>query len=94
MTIDRLGPIDPVQKFQKAQGDANARRKESGDSIAFSDEARLKSELLRAQDAVRAGQDVRADRVAEVAKKLEDPNYIDNKVLGVVADRIMDVFDL
>lgn len=94
MTIDRLGPIDPVQKFQKAQGDAHVRRKESGDSIAFSDEARLKAELLRAQDAVRAGEDVRSDRVAEVAKKLEDPNYIDEKVLGVVADRIMDVFDL
>ncbi len=33
-------------------------------------------------------------RVLEGRIKLEDPSYIDNKVLGSVADSIMDMFGI
>ena len=34
------------------------------------------------------------DRVEEVKAKLQDPSYIDDKVKGEVADKIMDMFGL
>lgn len=94
MSIDRLGPIDPVAKFNKTQKTQHADQKRASDSVNFSDESRMQAELYRISEEVRAQPSVRADRIAEVQKKLEDPSYIDDTVLNTVADRIMDVFGL
>jgi negative regulator of flagellin synthesis FlgM len=94
MTIERLGPIDPIQKFNKTQKSSKPVDASEKDSIAFSDEAKLKAQLYKVSEEVNKTEDVRSDRVAEVKKKLEDPAYIDDKVLGTVADRIMDVFGI
>ena len=94
MSIDRLGPVDPVAKFNKTQKTQRADNAQHSDSVNFSEESRMQAELYKISEAVRAQPDIRADRVAEVQRKLEDPSYIDDTVLGTVADRIMDVFGL
>ena len=93
MSIDRLGPIDPIQNYGKTGQVGPNQRQSHNDSISVSEEARLKSELYNAAETVRSTSDVRADRVAEVKSKLENPNYIDNVVLNAVAERIIDLFD-
>ncbi|MFW5802265.1 MAG: flagellar biosynthesis anti-sigma factor FlgM [Spirochaeta sp.] len=94
MSIDRLGPVDPVAKFNKTQKTQRAENAQQSDSVNFSDESRMQAELYKISEEVRAQPDIRADRIAEVQRKLEDPSYIDNTVLNTVADRIMDVFGL
>jgi negative regulator of flagellin synthesis FlgM len=94
MTIERLGPIDPIHKFNQAEKQQKAQPKSDKDSISFSEEAKMKAEVYRASEQVNAASDVRADRVAEVKQKLEDPSYIDDKVLNSVAERLMEMFDL
>ncbi|HUX11800.1 MAG TPA: flagellar biosynthesis anti-sigma factor FlgM [Spirochaetia bacterium] len=94
MSIERLGPIDPVSKYNKPEKNQRLAEGQGKDSIAFSDEARIKADLYRATEQVRQAPDVRLDRIAEVKKKLEDPNYINNKVLSGVADRVMEMFDI
>lgn len=94
MTIERLGPVDPVQRF--SQTDKTQRNPAGGqnDSITFSDEARVRAELLRVAQQVRQTADVRLDRVEEVKKKLQDPNYINEVVVEHVAEQIMDMFSV
>ena len=94
MSIERLGPVDPVAKFNKTQKTQRVDNKAQSDSVNFSDEARVQAELYKISEEVRLQPDVRADRVAEVQQKLQNPDYIDDKVLNTVADRIMDVFGL
>ena len=94
MTIERLGPVDPAQRYSQIDKTQRAAARPRDDSIDFSSEARLKAELLRVSEQVRSAPDVRADRVDEVRRKLEDPNYIDNKVIESVAEQIMDMFSL
>ena len=94
MTIDGIGPIDPLSRYQKAQNSSRAQKSGGSDSVSFSDEAKIKADLLYTSAEVQNTSDVRADRIAEVKKKLEDPNYIDDKVLGAVAERLMDVFEI
>jgi len=62
------------------------------DSIDVSEEAKAKAELLKAEEIVRSSPDIREDRIAEVKKRMEDPNYINDSVKGMVASRIMDMF--
>jgi negative regulator of flagellin synthesis FlgM len=94
MTIERLGPVDPVQRYSQTDKTKAPQSKPENDSVAFSDEAKLKAEMLRVAEQVRESPDVRSDRVAEVKKKLEDPNYINDRVVEHVAEQIMDMFNL
>ena len=95
MTIDRLGPVDPVGKYNKTSKPAKVAKQAPADSIAFSEEARRSAALQQTADIVRSTPDIRMDRVEEVKAKLQDPNYIDNVVMEAVADRLMeDVFGI
>lgn len=94
MTIERLGPVDPVQRYSQTDKTNARTSKPENDSVSFSDEAKVKAEMLRLSEQVKQTADVRADRVAEVKRKLEDPNYIDNRVVEHVAEQIMDMFNL
>ena len=93
MTIERLGPVDPVQRYSQTEKTQRAAKPEN-DSVDFSDEAKMKAEVFQIAEQVRKAPDVRADRVEEVKKKLEDPNYIDDIVVEHVAEQIMDMFSL
>ena len=92
MTIDRLGPVDPVAKYNKTGKPAKVARQAPTDTVAVSEEARRQAALRQTADIVHATPDIRMDRVEEVKARLEDPNYINDKVLESVADSILDVF--
>ncbi|SIQ73593.1 anti-sigma-28 factor, FlgM family [Alkalispirochaeta americana] len=94
MTIERLGPIDPIHRYHKAEKAAKSAGAKTGDAISLSDEARARSEVLQALEEVRGLPDIRQDRVEEVRRKLEDPSYISDKVVEAVAEEILSVFDL
>ncbi len=94
MTIDRLGPVDPVAKYNKTNKSARVSRRTPVDSVAVSEEARKQAALQQISDAVRSTPDVRMDRVEAVRARLQDPNYINDAVLDSVAGSIMDVFGI
>ena len=94
MTINRIDPIDPIQPGKKTNrsGDVNSSAKT--DSISLSSEAVEKGELYRAIELASAAPDVRADRIAELREKINDPNYINDTIIKATADKIMDAFGL
>ena len=94
MTIERLGPVDPIQNYNKTGKVNKPAAQREGDSISVSDEARIRSEILQVVDEAKAIPDIRHDRVAEIKQKLEDPSYIDERVVSMVADEIMSAFDI
>ncbi|MDR1932515.1 MAG: flagellar biosynthesis anti-sigma factor FlgM [Spirochaetales bacterium] len=94
MTIDRLGPVDPLSKYKSASKASSTSYVQGKDSIYVSDEAKAKAELLHIAELVRTSPDIREDRIADVKKRLEDPNYINDSVKGLVADRILNMFDV
>ena len=90
MTVERVGPPDPISRFNKTQKTEKPARKHDKDSVHVSEDAKLKAEIYTATEQVRMSPDVRLDRVEEVKKKLEDPNYISDKVIDTVAEKLMD----
>ena len=92
MTIERLGPVGPIDKYKSASRTTRAPSVQGRDSIDLSEEAKAKAELLRMTEIVKSSDDIREDRVAEVKRRLEDPDYINDSVKGLVAGRIMDMF--
>ena len=92
MTIDRLGPVDPVGNYNKSNKPGKAPRSVPTDTLDVSEEARRSAALQQTAEIVKSAPDLRMDRVEEVKAKLQDPNYIDSAIVEAVADSLLDVF--
>ena len=92
MMVDRVGSVDQIQPGKKAQKAEQVHLKADSDTVALSSEAVVKADLYRAVEIVSSADDVRADRIAEIKRKINDPNYINDAVVKSTADRIMSAF--
>ena len=90
MTIDRIGTIDPIQPGKKPGQVNKVGGTRGADSINISSEAQEKAELLRVRELAAAAPEVRAEKVAELREKINDPSYIDDKVMNATADKLID----
>jgi len=94
MTVERIGPLDPTSNLKKPEKASKPRAKSDVDSINVSQEARSKSEVLKAVDVARTAADVRLDRVEEVKRKLQDPSYPSQEVIEKTAEGILKSFGI
>ena len=92
MTIDRVGPPDPLSNYNKTQKTSRSRRAGKSDAIEVSDEAKSKAEVYKAAELAKGAPDIRWELVDRAKAKLKDPNYINKEVIETVADRILDGF--
>jgi negative regulator of flagellin synthesis FlgM len=90
MTIERLGPVDPLQNPKKSSRTERASQATSSDSVSLSKEAVAKGEAFQAYELARTAPETRADRIAELKSKIDDPNYINEAVVSITADKIID----
>ncbi|MDR0497405.1 MAG: flagellar biosynthesis anti-sigma factor FlgM [Treponema sp.] len=90
MTVDRIGSIDPIQPGKKPGKASQVNESPRTDSISISSEAQEKAELLRTQELVAAAPEVRAERIAELKEKINDPSYIDEKIINATANKLID----
>ena len=91
--IDKIGQLANVQQAYQSQirkdsGDDKVERKDRADTSAQAQ----RSEGLRqaVSQAVREAPDVRADRVADARRKLEQGNLLSDRVVDEIAERIVD----
>lgn len=94
MMIDRIGSIDPIQPGKKVSKTEAVHGRGEADSVSVSTEAMEKGDLYRAIELVSSAEDLRADKVAELKQKINDPAYLNDKLLSDTADRIMTAFGL
>jgi negative regulator of flagellin synthesis FlgM len=90
MTIDRINSIDPVQPGKKPGRTSQVNDTSKADSINISSEAKEKAEILRVQELAAAAPELRAERVAELKEKINDPSYINDRVINATADKLME----
>ena len=94
MSIDKINGLNNINGYSKINKSNPVKSTNSSDSVSISTEAMDKAEKNRIIDMVNSAPDVRADRVAEVKQKLQDPNYIDDILIGKTADSISDMFGI
>lgn len=90
MTINRLGPIEQASRFNKAKTTERLAKQPNSDTVAVSEEARRSATLQQTADIVRAVPDLRMDRVEEAKIALQNPDYLDDRVIETVADNILE----
>jgi len=94
MTIESIGPLDHISKAKKNSKTNRSKNIKHKDSIQLSEEARAKSEIYKATEIAKQAPNVRLDKIAEIKKKLEDPSYINQHAIEIVAEKILESFDI
>lgn len=94
MTINKIGSTDPINKPNRANKAQQTAKTSNTESIKVSKSAIDKAELIKTAGLVKNSPDIRTDKIAEIKAKLEDPNYINDKVINSVAEKIMEDFGL
>ena len=67
MTIERIGPTDPVQSFKKTKPTEKPKPNQGADSINLSEEAKSKAEVYQAAEMAKNAPEIRWELV-EAAK--------------------------
>jgi len=90
MTIDRIGSIDPIQPGKKTGRAGQINETPKADSISISSAAQEKAELYRVKEIAAAAPDIRLERIAELKAKINDPSYLDDKIINATANKLID----
>jgi len=90
MTIDRIGYIDPIQPGKKPGRAGQVGESPNADSISISSEALAKAELLRIRDLAASAPTARAERIAELKEKINDPSYLNDTIIEATANKLID----
>jgi len=90
MTIDRIGSLDLIQPGKKPGQTGQVKGSPMTDSISISPEAQAKAEIYRVQELTAAAPELRSEKIAELRIKINDPSYINDKVVNATADKIID----
>ena len=95
MMIEKLVGTTPINNVQNTKRTSNAAKSTFGeDSVSISKEALAKADEYYLNQVAAETPDIRADRVAEVKAKIQDPNYLNSAVIASAADKIMESFGL
>ena len=89
MTIDRIGFIDPIQPGKKPGKTSQVSESPRTDTISISSEAQEKAEFFRTKELAASALALRAERIAELKEKINDPSYINEKVINATADKLI-----
>ena len=90
MTIDRIGPVEPIQPDKKPGRVNQVNGNPRTDSINISSEAQERAALQKVQELAAASPELNAERIAELRERINDPSYINERVLNATADRIIE----
>ena len=89
MTIDRIGQLDPIQPGKKPGRTNHVGGTDKTDSINLSQEAKQKAELYQVIELIKSAPDLDDSRIAELRQKINDPSYINEKIVNATADKIL-----
>ena len=92
MVVESIGPVEPVSNQKKINRIEKSLESEKADSIDVSAEAKSAAENFHKVELVKSSPDIRSEKITEAKEKLQDPNYIDEKVIDELADQIMQSF--
>jgi negative regulator of flagellin synthesis FlgM len=94
MMVERIGQLNPIQPGNRPGKSDQLRGGDRADSITVSSEAKEKAELYQVVELIRSVPSMDDAQIAALREKINDPAYLNERVISATADRIMDAFGL
>ena len=89
MTVDRIGHLDPISPGKKTGRSERPGGTNKADTINLSTEAVEQAERYQILELIKSAPEMDEARIVELRQKLDDPSYLNEKVIGATADRLL-----
>jgi negative regulator of flagellin synthesis FlgM len=92
MTVNRIGPVEPITPGKKPGRNENVGGSDRTDTINLSTEAKEKAEMYQVLELIKSAPELDEARIAELRQKIDDPAYLNDRVVNATADKILDAW--
>jgi len=92
MTVNRISHLDPIPPGKKPGRNDNVGGSDRADSINLSSEAMKKAEVYQVVELIKSVPELDDARIAELRQKIDDPAYLNEKVINATADNILNAW--
>ena len=92
MTVNRIGHVEPIPSGRKPGRSEQVGGNDRTDSINLSSDAMKKAEMYQVVELIKAAPEIDEARIAELRQKIEDPSYMNEKVINATAENIVNAW--
>jgi negative regulator of flagellin synthesis FlgM len=92
MTVNRIGHVEPIPTGKKPGRSEQAGGNNRADTINLSSDAMKKAEMYQVVELIKAAPEMDEARIAELRQKINDPSYLNEKVIKATADNILNAW--
>jgi len=92
MTVNRIGHVEPILPGKKSGKSEQVGGNNKADTIDLSAQAMEKAERYQVLELIRSAPELDESRILELRQKLDDPSYMNDKVLNATADGIINAW--
>jgi len=92
MTVERIGHVEPIPAGKKPGRSEQVGGTDRADTISLSSDAVKKAEIYQVVELIKSAPEVDEARIAELRQKINDPSYLNDKVIKATADNILNAW--
>jgi len=89
MTVNRIGHVEPIPPGKKPGRSEQVGGDSKTDSINLSAEAMQQAEKYQVLELIKSAPELDDARIAELRQKIDDPAYLNEKVINATAENII-----
>jgi negative regulator of flagellin synthesis FlgM len=89
MTVDRIGHVEPISSNRRTGRSEKSGGSDKADTINLSMQAMEQAERYQIIELIKSAPELDEARIVELRQKLDDPSYLNDKVINATADNIL-----
>jgi negative regulator of flagellin synthesis FlgM len=92
MTVNRIGHVEPIPPGKKPGRSEQVGGNDRTDTISVSAEASKQAERYQVLELIKSAPDLDEARIAELRQKIDDPAYLNERVINATAENILNAW--
>jgi len=92
MTVNRIGHVEPIPPGKKPGRSEQVGGNDKADTISVSAEASKQAERYQVLELIKSAPDLEEARIVELRKKIDDPSYLNDRVINATAENIINAW--
>ena len=92
MTVDRIGHLEPISPGKRTGRNERLGGTEKADTINLSAQAMEQAERYQVLELIKSAPELDEARIVELRQKLDDPSYLNEKVIKATADSLLNTW--
>jgi len=89
MTINRIGHVEPIPPGKRPGRSEQVGGTDKTDTISLSAQAKEQAEKYQVLEIIKSAPEIDEARIIELRQKLDDPSYLNDRIINATADRIL-----